>query len=244
MVVFKYNKYEEYYLWNKEDFIEQAEWHAKVEKYFALLHPDFDTLSDEQQWDLLGDKHFIIENTDAIHEAFSEFSNSDSPRYMKSGSEQEKIQKAIEEIKVKERNSKKITPTAAVKSALKGSTAIKSAEANGVEQSELNPEIDLSEQNISPEANAIIVNLFRDYFATEEQKAKIKEILDLNQKKEEQEKREKYNPDDIFKKANKNKEITNIETSKNNTNTALIEYKESFFARFKNFIFKILHISK
>ena len=108
----------------------------------------------------------------------------------------------------------------------------------------INPEIDLSEQNISKEANAIIVNLFIDYFATEEQKVKIKEILDLNQKKEEQEKREKYNPDDIFKKANKNKEITNIETSNGNTNTALIEYKESFFARLKNFIFKILHISK
>ena len=108
----------------------------------------------------------------------------------------------------------------------------------------INPEIDLSEQNISSEANAIIVNLFRDYFATEEQKVKIKEILDLNQKKEEQEKREKYNPDDIFKKGNKDTETTNIETSKNNTNTALIEYKESFFTRFKNFIFKILHISK
>lgn len=111
--------------------MERAMWHAKVEKYFALLHPEFDTLSDEQQWDLLDDKLFIIENTDAIHEAFSEFSNSDSPRYMESASEQERMQKAIEEIKVKEQNSKKITPTAAVKSALKGTTAIKSAEANG-----------------------------------------------------------------------------------------------------------------
>ena len=108
----------------------------------------------------------------------------------------------------------------------------------------INPEIDLDKQNISSEANAIIVNLFRDYFATEEQKIKIKEILDLNQKKEEQEKREKYNPDDIFKKVNNNIGTTNIETSDNNTNTALIEYKESFFARFKNFIFKILHINK
>ena len=108
----------------------------------------------------------------------------------------------------------------------------------------INPEIDLSKQNISPEANAIIINIFIDYFATEEQKVKIKEILDLNQKKEEQEKREKYNPDDIFKKANKDTETANIETSENNTNTALIEYKESFFTRFKNFIFKILHISK
>ena len=107
----------------------------------------------------------------------------------------------------------------------------------------INPEIDLSEQNISSEANAIIVNLFRDYFATEEQKIKIKEILDLNQKKEEQEKREKYNPDDILKKTNKAKN-TDIEMSENHTNTALVEYKESFFTRFKNFIFRILHINK
>ena len=90
----------------------------------------------------------------------------------------------------------------------------------------INPEIDLSEQNISAEANSIIVNLFRDYFATEEQKIKIKEILDLNQKKEEQEKKEKYNPDDIFKKENKNTKLTNIETSENNTDTMLIEHKE------------------
>ena len=68
--------------------------------------------------------------------------------------------------------------------------------------------------------------------------------MDLNQKKEEQEKIEKYNPDDIFKKANNTTETTNMEISENNTNTALIEYKESFFTKFKNFIFKILHISK
>lgn len=108
----------------------------------------------------------------------------------------------------------------------------------------INPEIDLVKQNISPEANAIIVNLYRDYFATEEQKVKIKEILDLNQKKEEQEKREKYNPDDIFEKANKNTGTSDIEGPKNNSNIALIEYKEAFFTRFKNFIFKILHINK
>ena len=99
----------------------------------------------------------------------------------------------------------------------------------------INPVIDLSEQNISQEANAIIVNLFRDYYATEEQKIKIEEILELNQKKEEQEKRKIYNPDNIFKKMNKDG---------NNTNTALIEYEDSFFKRFKNFIFKILHILK
>ena len=124
---------------SEQERMQKAMWHVKVEKYFTLLHPDFDTLSDEQQWELLDDKLFIISNTEAIHEAFSEFSNSDSPRYMESASEQERVQKAIEE--VKERKSKKITPTTAIRSALEGTTAIKAAEANGVEQSELKPEI-------------------------------------------------------------------------------------------------------
>lgn len=102
---------------------------------------------------------------------------------------------------------------------------------------EINPEIDLAEQNISVEANAIIVNLYKDYFATEEQKIKIKEILDLNQQKEELEKRKKYNPDKIFKETNKQ------EIQKESTN-AIIEYKESFFIKFKKFIYKILNINK
>lgn len=46
----------------------------------------------------------------------------------------------------------------------------------------INAEINLSEQNISKEANAIIITLYQDYFATEEQKQKIKEILELNEK--------------------------------------------------------------
>jgi len=101
----------------------------------------------------------------------------------------------------------------------------------------INPEIDLSEQNISKEANAIIIALYQDYFATEEQKLKIQEILELNERKAEQEKRKKYNPDDLFKNVNK---IENIQ--KNETETALVEYKENFFTKFKNFIFKLLHI--
>ena len=64
----------------------------------------------------------------------------------------------------------------------------------------INPLQDLAEQNISKEANAIIVSLYQDHMATEEQKEKIKEILELNQKKAEQEKRKKYNPKNLFEK--------------------------------------------
>ncbi len=102
----------------------------------------------------------------------------------------------------------------------------------------INPEIDLANQNISKEANAIIVSLYRDYYATEEQKVKINEILDLNQKKEELEKRKQYHPDNIFK----NKQQVNKDTENLNTTTQLVEYKENFFVRFKKFIFKLLHI--
>ena len=63
----------------------------------------------------------------------------------------------------------------------------------------INPEIDLAQQNVSKEAGAIIVILFRDYYATEEQKEQLEELIKLNEKKSEIQKREKYNPDDLFK---------------------------------------------
>ena len=97
----------------------------------------------------------------------------------------------------------------------------------------VNPEIDLSEQSISPETNAIMINLFTDYYATEEQKVKIKNLLDSNQQKEEQEKRERYKPDNIFKKRNQENIIRN--------EVALVEYKESIFKRFINKIKSFFH---
>ena len=102
----------------------------------------------------------------------------------------------------------------------------------------IDPEIDLANQNISKEANAIIVTLFRDYYATEEQKVKINEILDLNQKKEELEKRKKYHPDDIFK----NNEQLHKNSVFSDTSTQLVEYKEPFFIKLKKFIFNMLHL--
>lgn len=104
----------------------------------------------------------------------------------------------------------------------------------------INPEISLEQQNISLEANAIIINLFIDYFATEKQKNKIKEILELNQNKSENEKKEKYNPELLFKKQTQ-KESIQVKSDENIN--AITQYEEPFFTRFKNFIFKILHIN-
>ena len=99
----------------------------------------------------------------------------------------------------------------------------------------INPEIDLAKQNISKEASVIIVTIFRDYFATEEQKEKLEELIELSKQKSEIEKREKYNPDDIFKekikKDIKKENITNlpVEVKKYNFFKKLIDYIRSLF---------------
>lgn len=88
----------------------------------------------------------------------------------------------------------------------------------------INPNIDLAEQNISRKANAILVSLFRDYFATAKQKEILKNLLQQNQEKLEKEKYLKYNPDNIFNKSN-----SNINDSKDKV--ALVEIKNEVWYR-------------
>lgn len=62
-----------------------------------------------------------------------------------------------------------------------------------------NPHISLDEQNVSKRAKAIIAILFRDYWATSEQREKIIEKQNYDRKRLEIEKAKKYNQNDIFK---------------------------------------------
>ena len=99
----------------------------------------------------------------------------------------------------------------------------------------------LEDQNISKEANAIIVVLYRDYFATEEEKQKIEVILKKNSEEKEKLKREKYNPDDLFKNNQEESKENNIKQNEEikevNTSELLIVKKEDgFFKRFINYI--------
>ena len=79
----------------------------------------------------------------------------------------------------------------------------------------------LEEQEFLRETNAIIVTLFRDYFASDTQKEKLERILVANEQKYQEELKKKYNPDDIFKKQEKvyQKPIEN-------ENMQMIEVKE------------------
>lgn len=91
----------------------------------------------------------------------------------------------------------------------------------------------LDEQNVSKKAKTIIAILFRDYWATPYQKERIeaKEKYDLERLEEE--KREKYNPDNIFK----NRQHVEINT---NSNLPIEVKKENFFKKLINFIKRII----
>ena len=103
-------------------------------------------------------------------------------------------------------------------------------------QLEYNPELTLEEQQVSKRAKAIIAILFRDYWATDEQREKIirKQRNDLY--KLEQEKYEKYSTDNIFN--NQKNENKSIVVDKNN----LPIKNESLFNKIIGFLKRLFKI--
>lgn len=99
---------------------------------------------------------------------------------------------------------------------------------------------DFQKQEMLKETETILAVLFRDYWTTEENRNKILEKEKYDLKVSEEEKREKYNPDNIFKKK---VEQNNTQKEIKESSRSLIEYKESFFVKFKKFILKILHVN-
>ena len=75
----------------------------------------------------------------------------------------------------------------------------------------------LDEQNLDRKTIAMLSYLNMEYLLNEEQKEFMKKLHEKNQIKQELEKREKYNPDDIFKKE---------ETNQSKSVFTLVEYKK------------------
>lgn len=97
----------------------------------------------------------------------------------------------------------------------------------------------LDEQNVSKKAKTIIAILFRDYWATDAQREKIKAKEQYDRKIKEEENREKYNPDNLFKKY---EEAKNVETI--TENNQIIPYKESIFRKIFNNIMSFINFKK
>lgn len=78
------------------------------------------------------------------------------------------------------------------------------------------PYIPLEKQEILPETKTFIALIYRSYFADEHEKNEFLEEYKLQQENIEKEKREKYNPEDIFK--SRNNSIQQIEMENNTAN--------------------------
>ena len=78
----------------------------------------------------------------------------------------------------------------------------------------------LEEQNVSDITKGIIILLFRDYWATEIQKDKIIAKQNYDRIKLEEEKKAKYNSDNIFNNQYKN---FSVDIAQNNQELALLE---------------------
>ena len=93
---------------------------------------------------------------------------------------------------------------------------------------ELDSTLTLKEQTMLPETKAILFNLFRDYLATPEQKAKIIRMQSEARQKNELKKQQMYNTDVFASRKNKNFSKPDNETMQ------VVEYKESFFKKILN----------
>ena len=85
--------------------------------------------------------------------------------------------------------------------------------------SKIDPYKTLDNQDMKPKTKTLLTIIYREYWCNEEERAELDKILIENDKKHETEIREKYNPDNIFKKREKTEEIEKIEE------TALVNYE-------------------
>lgn len=102
---------------------------------------------------------------------------------------------------------------------------------------------DFEGQDLLEETKDIFANIFRDFWATPYQKERIIAKQNYDRQVLEEEKRQKYNPDDLFKKNVKNEEKIGDEEINNNLNNNLpVEYKESFYQKVIGFFKRLFNL--
>lgn len=98
----------------------------------------------------------------------------------------------------------------------------------------------LEEQNIKPKTKGLLALIYKDFLCDEQERQEyinhVSKVLDDI----EQERRERYNPDNIFKT---HKQEHKIQENIIENEIAMIEYKESIFKRLINKIKKIFHMN-
>ena len=96
----------------------------------------------------------------------------------------------------------------------------------------------LEEQNLLDETKAILANIFRDYWATEYQRERIKAKENYDRQKIEEEKKLKYNSDIFAKRRSENAGIKEKQSEVINT-LPIKTKKERFYYKIINFFKKL-----
>lgn len=105
---------------------------------------------------------------------------------------------------------------------------------------EYTDDIPLNEQNIKKETMSIITLLYLNYWCEDEdEKLEVKQILKSNEDNYQLERRERYNPDNIFK--NYKQESKKVEANIDDE-TSMMPYKKSIFRKIINKLKSALHI--
>ena len=105
---------------------------------------------------------------------------------------------------------------------------------------EYTDDIPLNEQNIKKETMSIIALLYLNYWCEDEnEKLEVKQILKSNEDNYQLERRERYNPDNIFK--NYKQESKKVEANIDDE-TSMIPYKKSIFRKIINKLKSAFHI--
>lgn len=98
-----------------------------------------------------------------------------------------------------------------------------------------NPWKDINEQKMSETGRVMLASFFRDYWATDEQRNKIKAFQNNKRYQIEEENKQKYNTD-IFKNRNTTINESQIDQTRN---MQLVEYKENIFMKILGFFKKM-----
>lgn len=106
---------------------------------------------------------------------------------------------------------------------------------------EINPNTPIKDQNLKNETLALIALLNLQYWCKDEnEKERLKQVYANNENQYQEELREKYNPDNIFKKNNNQKQVEDkiVEPKQ------LVEYKENIIKKIFEKVLKFFHIRK
>lgn len=114
---------------------------------------------------------------------------------------------------------------------------------------QIDTEKTFEEQELLEETKAILANIFRDYWATDYQKARIIAKENQDRAECERQKKEKYNQIDIFKNRKTTTNDTNIneniqeQLNEEYSKNLPIKVKETFYNKIINFFKNLFHLN-